>query len=240
MRKLQLGELTATVAGGRDGSGGGEGPIVVLLHGFGAPGTDLVPLARELPARSAPRFIFPQAPLMLQPGPPDFAGRAWWRIEREALEVAIRTQRHEELVRHTPAGLAQARCAVESLLEGISEAFGPSSPVFLGGFSQGAMVATDTVLQSRRRFAGLIILSGALICEEDWRKQSSGRAGLPVFQSHGRVDPILPYLAAELLREVFETGGLVVDFHEFLGGHGIPAEVLSALGEFIDRHAGVP
>ena len=44
MRIAQFGGLTVRLTGGTDGKGGGNGPIVVLLHGFGAPGDDLVPL----------------------------------------------------------------------------------------------------------------------------------------------------------------------------------------------------
>src|SRR5690606_2105799 len=48
MRTEILGGLTACVTGGTDGKGGGDGPVVVLLHGFGAPGTDLVALGPAL------------------------------------------------------------------------------------------------------------------------------------------------------------------------------------------------
>jgi phospholipase/carboxylesterase len=45
MRVDKLGGLTVRLTGGTDGKGGGNGPLVVLLHGFGAPGDDLVPLS---------------------------------------------------------------------------------------------------------------------------------------------------------------------------------------------------
>ena len=45
MREEQVGGLRTRIAGGTDGKGGGRGPLVLLLHGFGAPGDDLVPLA---------------------------------------------------------------------------------------------------------------------------------------------------------------------------------------------------
>jgi hypothetical protein len=49
------------------------GTLVLLLHGYGAAGDDLVPLAREL-VRPRARFVVPAAPL------PSGAGRAWWSI----------------------------------------------------------------------------------------------------------------------------------------------------------------
>ena len=59
MRTTTLGQLTVHLTGGTDREGGGDGPLVVLLHGFGAPGTDLVPLWRELRAPPGTRFAFP-------------------------------------------------------------------------------------------------------------------------------------------------------------------------------------
>src|SRR5580704_2280770 len=50
MKLVKLGDLDARVTGGSDREGGGDGPVVVLLHGFGAPGDDLVPLGRVLAA----------------------------------------------------------------------------------------------------------------------------------------------------------------------------------------------
>ena len=66
-----IGPLRAHLTGGSDGNGGGNGPVVVLLHGFGAPGTDLV----ALHARS----FEPHARVI---DPAHYAGL--WRIPAEA------------------------------------------------------------------------------------------------------------------------------------------------------------
>ena len=75
-----LGPLTVRVVDEEDRSGPPD-LCVVLCHGYGAPGTDLVGLAREcfsidntLVGRV--RFVFPEAPEMT-----DFGGRQWWPIE---------------------------------------------------------------------------------------------------------------------------------------------------------------
>src|SRR5438552_18316161 len=80
MRSENLGGLDAVITGGSDGNGGGDGPVIVLLHGFGAPGDDLVPLA-EVFAHGLPgvRWVFPAAPLELPMGFGD--ARAWWMID---------------------------------------------------------------------------------------------------------------------------------------------------------------
>ena len=73
--------------GGDDDRGGGDGPAVVLCHGFGAPGDDLVPLAEVLSAPPRTRFFFPEAPLAL-PAPYGDA-RAWWMLDLLRLEASF-------------------------------------------------------------------------------------------------------------------------------------------------------
>lgn len=232
MKEVQLGTLKARIAGGTDREGGGTGPVVVLMHGFGAPGTDLVPLWRELPVPQAVRFVFPEAPLEL-----GFGGRAWWQIDMARLQDRS-SSAIARLVAEVPEGSAAAREAVLGLLAALERDFGakPETTV-IGGFSQGAMLATDIVLRTQRPFAGLAILSGALISNDEWRPLMGARAGLPVVQSHGRADPVLPFAVAEQLRNELSAAGLAVDFVPFNGGHGIPGSVLEALASLIRRVA---
>ena len=60
MREEQFGGLHTRVTGGTDGKGGGTGPVVILLHGFGAPEDDLVSLADVLSVPTGTRFVFPE------------------------------------------------------------------------------------------------------------------------------------------------------------------------------------
>lgn len=240
MREQKLGSLTVRIAGGPDREGGGDGPVLVLLHGFGAPGTDLVPLHRALRVEPELRFVFPMAPLVLDPrAPAELAPRAWWMIDMLKLTSARTFDDALALARETPAGLAAAREAVQSLLEALEqELHAPPERVVLGGFSQGAMLACDTTLRAERPPAGLVLLSGAPICEPEWRTLAAGRAGLHVLQSHGRADPVLPFAGAEFLRDLLRAGGLDVDFLPFSGGHGIPDGVLERLGPFVESVTG--
>jgi phospholipase/carboxylesterase len=61
------------------------------------------------------------------------------------------------------------------------------------------------------------------------------RKGLPVFQSHGTMDDILPFIGAERLRDALTGAGVVVDWHGFRGGHEIPPLVVARLGRFLSR-----
>ncbi|MEI9950486.1 MAG: phospholipase [Pseudomonadota bacterium] len=231
MRELKLGTLTAHVTGGTDREGGGSGPVVVLLHGYGAPGTDLVPLWRELAVPHEVRFVFPEAPLEL-----GFGGRAWWPIDMARLQDRFSKSAVERLVAEVPPGIDAARGALLELLSVLERDFGvlPEQTV-IGGFSQGAMLATDIVLRTSRPFAGLALLSGTLISRDEWLPLMGARRGLPVLQSHGRADPVLPFEVAERLRDELVAAGLQVEFLAFNGGHGIPGGVLEGLTRLIRR-----
>jgi phospholipase/carboxylesterase len=235
MRTVTLGELDVVLAGGPDRNGGGNGPLLLLMHGFGAPGNDLVPLHRALQVPSEVRFAFPHAPLDLAPGvAPDLAPRAWWMIDIARLQSDIRGGRGEILVKETPEGLEAARNAVLGMLEALErDHAAPPSRIVIGGFSQGSMLACDVLLRHERAFAGAVLLSGAVICEDEWTRLAEKRRGVRVLQSHGKSDPVLPYVGGERLRNLLSAGGLEVEWISFGGGHGVPDSVVNRLGDFV-------
>ena len=235
MRVETFGELECVVAGGTDGRGGGDGAVVVLLHGFGASGTDLVGLAGALDVPAGTRFVFPAAPLRL--GGMYGDGRAWWNIDLAALDQAMRRGEFRQLAKEDPAELPSARAHVAAMLDAVSAALAPAQGrVYLGGFSQGAMLACEVALsEPERPLAGLVLLSGTLLAEARWRPLFAGRAGLRVLQSHGQQDPLLPFAMAEQLRDLFTAAGADVEFLPFRGGHEIPMPVLARLGAFLSR-----
>ena len=103
----------------------------------------------------------------------------------------------------------------------------------LGGYSQGAMVASEVAFQSDLEIAGLVLLSGTLVDEGSWERQFHTRRGTPVFLSHGRSDPVLPFEVADRFRSKLEAAGVRVTWVPFDGGHEIPATVVSELNKFI-------
>lgn len=240
MRRIRLANLDVLLAGGPDRSGGGDGPMLVLMHGFGAPGTDLVPLSRQLSLDASVRFAFPAAPHELSPGlPPDESGRCWWHIDMVELQRALMLRDFATLTSRVPEGLPEARAQVLELLDALEADQGVTrDKLILGGFSQGAMLATDVTLHASRPPAGLAILSGSLIAKNDWLPRMKARAGLPVLQSHGRTDPVLGYDIAEMLRDELTRAGMDVEFVSFNGGHGIPDGALGGLGRLITRATG--
>jgi phospholipase/carboxylesterase len=234
MRRERFGDLDTLVLGGDDDRGGGDGPAVVLLHGFGAPGDDLVPLSGLLGLPPTVRLVFPAAPLAL----PAFFGdsRAWWMIDTDALERDMAAGRPRDRSAEVPEGLAPARDAVAACLDEVCRRLAvPEGQLVLGGFSQGAMLSCDVALRGALPLAGLVLLSGTLLCADQWAPLMAARGGLPVLQSHGRADPLLSFEAAERLRDRLRAAELDVEWHAFDGGHEIPPPVLSALGAFLRR-----
>jgi phospholipase/carboxylesterase len=213
---------------------------VLLCHGFGAPGDDLVPLGAAMIERQPElarraRFVFPEAPLSLAQLGFDY-GRAWWQIDFDRMAAARDPEAIHRLSQETPEGLPRARRLLLGLIEELARQVGsgPSKTV-LGGFSQGAMLATDVALRLEEAPAGLIILSGTLLSEPEWRKRAPARRGLKVFQSHGRQDPLLPFQRAVALRDLLVEAGLEVDFFPFDGVHTIPLEALERAADFLVR-----
>ena len=234
MRQELLGGLKTRLTGGTDGKGGGNGPVVILLHGFGAPGDDLVPLADVMDVPAGTRWMFPEGPLSLNMGFGD--SRAWWMIDMARLEADRETGRVRDLSLEVPKGLTEAREVLEAFVNQLPRAMTLDyKKTVIGGFSQGAMLTCDLVMRTAFPFAGLVQLSGSLMAKQDWRPSVGKRAGLPVFQSHGTQDPILPYVMAERLRDELSKAGLSVEWHSFRGGHQIPEPVLERLSGFITK-----
>jgi phospholipase/carboxylesterase len=232
MRDERLAGLRVRITGGIDGNGGGDGPTVVLLHGYGAPGDDLLPLAEVISVPHGTRFIFPEAPLALRLGFGD--SRAWWMLDLERRQREMASGLARNLSREIPAGLAAARVRVVKMLEELvrHQKVDPRKTV-LGGFSQGAMLACDVMLRTDMPLAGLVLLSGTLLAMDEWVPLMPKRRGLKVFMSHGSRDDLLPASLSEQLRDLLVRSGLNLEWVGFQGGHEIPEPVVIRLGAFL-------
>lgn len=212
--------------------------IVIVCHGFGAPGDDLVPLGPEI-LRSNPalagqvRFVFPAAPLsLLEMGIP--GGRAWWMLDVAELNAAIESGTIRDQRNKTPDGLLEAAQQLREFIDELQKESGlPLSQFVLAGFSQGSMISTEVAFNLPEPPAALVIWSGTLLCEQRWATLAEKTKKFPVLQSHGQQDPILPYEGALWLKELLETHQFEVDFSEFMGPHTIPEVALEKFGSLL-------
>lgn len=236
--RQQIGELSCAVVQ----SDAPPRAIAILCHGFGAPGDDLLGLARDILGARAGKepvqMIFPAAPLSLaDEGFGD--GRAWWRLSIQRL-LAVMEQGHYELIREeSPPGIENACAALSSVIGQVLSDSGLSlKQVLLGGFSQGAMLAMECACCSLTQAPGALALySGCLIREPHWKAGVGKLADSKIIQSHGEIDPILPLRTGLWLRDLLLENGCQVDFMQFQGPHTIAWEAIEATAGLLDQLA---
>jgi phospholipase/carboxylesterase len=206
-------------------------PCVLILHGYGADFQDLAPLSQYVKTSKPLNWVFPNGPLEV-PISPFMSGRAWFPIDMEGMQNAIATNSFndffsnrmpDELVNHSKG----MKNVVDELLKIYPE-------VIIGGFSQGSMVAMHTALFDQADVSKLFILSGAPIATKRFPDSlNDEQKKIKVFQSHGQVDPVLPFPNGEILRDHLKGLELSLEFHPFNGQHEIPLDVLNKFGSFL-------
>jgi phospholipase/carboxylesterase len=201
------------------------GTAVVLLHGWGAPGDDLVPLARAL-ERERTRFFLPAGPL-----PEVGGGRAWWHLDPR--DRPVHAWDDQEVAGHQPHHqVTEARKAIQAVLRTVRERYRPESLV-LGGFSQGAMLSLDVALAAAPPVDKVVALSGVMLADSLPALKAARAQRPPVFLSHGRHDDLLAFPGAERAREMLERHGFSVTWRPFDGGHDIPPAIVEELRRFL-------
>jgi phospholipase/carboxylesterase len=196
------------------------GTTIVMLHGFGASGDDLISLARAL-VHTKTRYIVCAGPIQLANG-----GRAWWPMRG-------RPRYDENQVLAAPeAELRSARGAVLKLIHKLQKTYAPQSLALLG-FSQGAMLALDVAVSASARVDRVAVLSGALLADTLNQLARKSHAAPAVFVSHGRQDTVLTFRGASQLVDTLKARAFRPEFHPFEGGHEIPEEILPELKAFL-------
>jgi phospholipase/carboxylesterase len=217
----------------------GHSGLVILNHGFGASGDDLVDIGAMLMDESEViaakfRFVFPEAPIDLGPmGMP--GGRAWWPINMAELAEINQTRDYSVLTRISPPGMPEATSLLGAAMQDMRSTYRvEEDSIVLGGFSQGAMISTHLTLSTGFRPALLALFSGTLLWQDEWTRLAIAHRHCSVLQSHGFEDPILPYGAATELSKMLTDAGFELDFIPFHGGHTIPMNVLQKLSERLE------
>ncbi|MEX2298403.1 MAG: dienelactone hydrolase family protein [Dongiaceae bacterium] len=168
--------------------------IVVLLHGYGADGNDLISLA-PLWARLLPHtlFVSPHAPFSCEINP---VGKQWYGFEGATPEMILARTR-------TAASL------IGFYLDALIEETGvPASKVALTGFSQGAMMALHVAPRRRETLAGVVGFSGALVAPELLATETITRP--PVLLVHGDADPVVPFESMQQAAKALRAAGFRV------------------------------
>ena len=218
LQVVTLGPLTPEEKGGQ---------LIVVLHGWGARGDDLVPLARTL-ARPGTRLLVPAAPL-----PETGGGRAWWHLDQK--DRPGRSWKDELPDNHQLSPqVTRAREAVQALLRDAKERYAPES-IALMGFSQGAILSLDVAIAAAPAVDRVAVLSGVVLTDSlpALHAQPPSAPRPAVFVSHGTSDPVLPFEGGKSIASILEPRGYKVTWLPFDGGHEIPREVIAKLREFL-------
>lgn len=208
-----------------------ERPTIIMLHGYGANFEDLAGLAPMLDPKQQWNWIFPNGILEVPIGP-HMVGRAWFPIDMEALQRHLMGGEVRSFADLIPKGLEAAQ---NCLLQLISALKIKPEDLVLAGFSQGAMVSCHTMLAIEQNPRALVQLSSTLVSEPTCLARMPMHRELPIFQSHGQNDPILPVAAARDLKQIFSSASSQVEYHEFPGAHEIPLPIIQKLAAFLQR-----
>ena len=209
---------------------GGLETAVILLHGFGANMHDLAPLADVLDPQQQKTWYFPNGILQI-PISPMYDARAWAMLDLQAFDQALQQNRFRDYLSSKSAQLLKPSQIICDFVESIAA---KHQKIYIGGFSQGAILALDVALSLKRDWAGVILLSTTFAAEQRWQEflLKENRV-LRIFQSHGVQDAVLPYNEAKALYENLQSHGHDIAFQEFAGGHEIPQSVLQELKVFL-------
>jgi len=237
--------------------------VMWLFHGYGAPGSDLVPVGETFASRAGIKVICLEAPLDV---PGTGGGRSWWPMDMMSL-VGLRDRGEYSKAVHTLAQNAPrfARDLLPELRSLTSsrandhQDFGTSDsqiPVFFAGFSQGAMLAAELawhnnndnrdvsnnnrvkpVVDKLTTKTTALNLAGLIVFSSvPYPGRQFSEMRLPVFYSYGTDDP---YLQGDVTQTaVKQFGG---DNNPYLhtvmfsGGHTIPADSLKHSIYFVDK-----
>jgi phospholipase/carboxylesterase len=201
-------------------AGGKARQLVVLLHGFGADGNDLIGLAPHW-ARLLPEaeFISPHAPFPCEMGP---FGRQWFSFADRTPETIL-------------AGTKAAAAILDAFLDEALAARGLADrDMALVGFSQGAMLSLYVALRRPKPVAVVVGYSGALIGAEELASKIRSRP--PVLLVHGDADPVVPYSELARAAAALKAAGVPVTTETRPGlAHGIDEQGLRLGGQFLAR-----
>jgi phospholipase/carboxylesterase len=199
--------------------------LVVILHGYGADGNDLIEIGKVwqtlLPDAA---FVAPHAPEPCEQAP---TMRQWFSLSSRAADSPERW-----------IGVNKARPVLERFLDAELGRLGlPASALALVGFSQGTMMALHVGLRRTVTPAAIVGYSGLLVLPPDGELDAFAgeiNARPPVLLVHGEEDSVIPAQALFQATDVLPALGIPVQWHMSAGvGHSIDPEWLRHGGAFL-------
>lgn len=192
---------------------------MLLLHGYGSNGADLISLAPHWQAALPDAlFLAPNAPLRLSMG----GGFQWWPLTAFAPQALA-------------AGAAKAAPAINAFIDRKLRQYSlTDAQLAMVGFSQGTMMALHVGLRRAQQIAGIVGYSGMLTGANELMHTEITKP--PVLLVHGSVDAIVPVDASHTAKADLERLGIDVTVHVSAGlGHGVDPVGLKLGGQFLSK-----
>ncbi len=195
--------------------------LVVFLHGVGASGADLAPLAEPLSAFvPSAAFAWPNAPAPFDGGE---LGRQWFSV------AGVGADNRQERVERAREGfdrVVKAAIAERGFADRLDR-------VALFGFSQGAIMALDAIASGRWPVAAAVAAAGRLP-GADYPLRAA--VAMPVLLLHGEADTVVPAEESRRAAARLKAARFAVDTRFFPQlGHALSAEGVEAAGAFLAR-----
>lgn len=211
---------------------------VVILHGYGANGDDLISLAPFF-AQTLPHVIFyaPNAPHPWEGG--GFGGRQWFGLPNYdpmamQRDPGLRAKRFEAMTKGAAAASVPLNKFIDQVL---AEHELEPSRVALLGFSQGTMMSLYAGLRRDKQLAAILGYSGALVGADEIAAEIKTKP--PVCLVHGAADPVVPAQCMTDIDQALTPLGVSIEKHLIPGlQHGIDPECAKIGAAFLKKFLG--
>ncbi|MGI9490336.1 MAG: alpha/beta hydrolase [Geminicoccaceae bacterium] len=201
-------------------AGGPPCQLVVLLHGVGADGADLITLSQAM-AEALPhaRFIAPNGPEPCDMAP---MGYQWFSLSDRNPATML-------------AGILRSAPMIDAFIdEELSRDGLGDHQLALLGFSQGTMMSLHVAPRRQKAMAGVLGFSGALLAPEKLADEATSKP--PFLLIHGDADQVVPVKALQAAAAGLQAAGLPVQSSVRPGlPHGIDPEGIAAGSAFLAK-----
>jgi len=213
--------------------------VMWLFHGFGAPGSDLVPLGEIFASKLGLEVVCLEAPLDV---PGTGGGRSWWPIDMLTLMSLRDRGEYVKAVGILGANAPKLASTIVQTIVSHPLNVAKDVPVIFAGFSQGAMLAAEIAWllsgqvqvagrQKSRAADGLLVFSSAPHPGRDF-----GSVKYPIFYSYGVSDPYLQgNVTTNAIKQFGGQDNPNLSMFAFSGGHEIPHESIRRALDVVEK-----